>query len=317
MIDSLRFLPEPERGKGDLSTFEDKPGRQGSAWRWPLQTARSSCAVVAFITLQLLLTPTAWAAPPAVGTITPSSGASAPDQVVTFTTTYTDPNGWQNLREVRLLINTGVSGATAVYVRYLRSTNKLYLRNDADSAWLGGVAPGTAVVLENSQGHLDVAGTTVSGSGTTLTVTWRVSFKPVFAGRTYNNYLWAKDNNSNTGFIQRGTWTVDSTAPTTPAVTDDGAFTASATQLHAAWSSSDAESGIAEYQYAIGTTSGGTEVVTWTSTGTTASVTRTGLTLTNGTTYYSSAKARNGAGSWSTPAPERGRFLRGHFTDNP
>jgi cyclophilin family peptidyl-prolyl cis-trans isomerase/Leucine-rich repeat (LRR) protein len=91
----------------------------------------------------------------------------------------------------------------------------------------------------------------------------------------------------------------DSTLPTTPAVTDDGATTTSNTQLHATWSSSDPESGIAEYQYAIGSTAGGTDVVGWTSAGAAAGVTRSGLTLTFGTIYYFAVKAKNGKGLWS------------------
>jgi hypothetical protein len=91
----------------------------------------------------------------------------------------------------------------------------------------------------------------------------------------------------------------DTTLPTTPVVTDDGATTSSTSQLHAGWSSSDAESGVAEYQYAIGTASGGTEVVNWTSVGTDTAVTKTGLTLSLGTTYYFGVKAKNGAGLWS------------------
>ena len=87
----------------------------------------------------------------------------------------------------------------------------------------------------------------------------------------------------------------DVTPPTTPVVTDDGATTTSTSQLHATWSSSDPESGISEYQYAIGTTSGGTDMVAWTSAGTNTQVTKTGLSLTVGTTYYFSVKARNGA----------------------
>ncbi len=39
---------------------------------------------------------------------------------------------------------------------------------------------------------------------------------------------------------------LDATSPTTPVVTDDGAATTSATQLHASWTSTDPESGIAE-----------------------------------------------------------------------
>jgi uncharacterized membrane protein len=91
----------------------------------------------------------------------------------------------------------------------------------------------------------------------------------------------------------------DVTPPTTPVVTDDGSTTTNTSQLHATWSSSDPESGISEYQYAIGTTSGGIDIVAWTSAGTNTQVTKTGLSLTVGTTYYFSVQARNGAGLWS------------------
>lgn len=92
----------------------------------------------------------------------------------------------------------------------------------------------------------------------------------------------------------------DASAPTTPIVTDDGVYTASATSLHATWSASDPETGIAEYQYAIGTTSGDTNVVNWTSTGTTASVTKTGLTVNYTSTYYISVRAKNADTQWSS-----------------
>ena len=93
---------------------------------------------------------------------------------------------------------------------------------------------------------------------------------------------------------------VDNTGPPTPLVTDDGAFTASTTQLHASWSANDPESGIVESQYQIRRDSiTGTIIVNWTSTGTATSVTRTGLSLLPGVTYYVLVKAKNGAGLWS------------------
>ena len=93
----------------------------------------------------------------------------------------------------------------------------------------------------------------------------------------------------------------DQTPPTQPTVTDDGAFTASTSQLHVTWSSSDAESAITQYQYAIGTSPSAADVVNWTTPNpaTNTSVTKTGLTLTNGRTYYFAIKARNAAGLWS------------------
>ena len=76
----------------------------------------------------------------------------------------------------------------------------------------------------------------------------------------------------------------DTTPPTTPLVTDDGSYTTNLSQLHAVWVSNDPESGIAEYQYAIGTTPLGTDVAGWISTGTDTSVTHTGLSLLDGIT---------------------------------
>jgi hypothetical protein len=233
-----------------------------------------------------------------------------PDQWVTFTTTATDADGWRNLQEIRFLTNTSTSQVNTVSLRYVRRTNKLYLRNDAGTAWSGGVAPGTNTVLENSQGRLDALKTTVTGSGTTLTVTWRVSYKPAYSGRSYKTYLWAKDKATSTGWVQRGSWTVDGTPPPTPVVTDDGPTTDSRSQLHATWTSSDPETGIAEYQYQITQDSApGTVIVPWTSTGTATEVTEAGLSLTHGKEYFFSVKAKNGVGLWSEVGISDGVFV--------
>lgn len=93
--------------------------------------------------------------------------------------------------------------------------------------------------------------------------------------------------------------TVDSTAPSQPIVTDDGDYTTSTESLHAAYSATDLQSGIVEYIYCIGTSAGAADVVAWTSSGTSGSITVSGLTLSTGVRYYFSVKARNGAGKWS------------------
>jgi hypothetical protein len=93
--------------------------------------------------------------------------------------------------------------------------------------------------------------------------------------------------------------TVDVTPPTRPEVMDDGDSTACSFRLHASWTSRDDESGIVEYQYAIGEIPGGNSILGWTSVGTDTDVTATGFRLTNGQIYYFSVKARNNAGAWS------------------
>ena len=78
-------------------------------------------------------------------------------------------------------------------------------------------------------------------------------------------------------------------------------WTNSTSSLTATWSGfSDTLSGIQKYEYAIGSSSGDTDVVDWTNNSTDTSVTKAGLTLTNGTTYYLSIRAADNVGNVST-----------------
>lgn len=107
----------------------------------------------------------------------------------------------------------------------------------------------------------------------------------------------------------------DATPPSIPIVTDDGLYTASQTSLHASWSSSDPESGVAGYRYAVGTSpadSGAGYVVGWMDVGTAKSATVTGLSLVNGVSYYFYVKARNGSGMWSAVGASNG--IKAEFT---
>ena len=69
---------------------------------------------------------------------------------------------------------------------------------------------------------------------------------------------------------------------------------------------SDPQSGIVKYYYAIGTTTGGTDIVNWTDNALSTSVTKTGLTLTGGAIYYFTVKSENGVGLQSVAANSNG-----------
>src|SRR3990167_11282764 len=92
----------------------------------------------------------------------------------------------------------------------------------------------------------------------------------------------------------------DLTPPTTPVIIDDGAYTLNLAQLHALWNADDPETGLAECQYTIGTTPQGSDVAGWTIfLCLNNSLVHSGLSLSDGVTYYISVKAKNGAGLWS------------------
>lgn len=94
---------------------------------------------------------------------------------------------------------------------------------------------------------------------------------------------------------------VDTTPPAAVTVTDDGAATTNATQLHATWTpSSDAESGILKYKYSVRQGSAAGTVVKSGAT-TATGVTVTGLSLQTNVTYYFKVFAMNGAKLKSAP----------------
>ncbi|MDO8535598.1 MAG: glucoamylase family protein, partial [Candidatus Omnitrophota bacterium] len=146
--------------------------------------------------------------PPVVGDIVPSSGASRVNKANNFSTTYTDGDGWQDIQYANFLINTSTGGSKCFYGYYDQNTKKLYLRNDANTAWMGGYAPGTHKVIENSYAKLNCASTAISGSSNTLTVKWNITFKSTFTG-TKNMYLYVKDDQgAYSGWVLKGTWAI-------------------------------------------------------------------------------------------------------------
>ncbi|MDD5449560.1 MAG: SpvB/TcaC N-terminal domain-containing protein [Candidatus Omnitrophica bacterium] len=166
-----------------------------------------SCLVLFFC----LFSGFVFAATPTVGTISPSSGTTTPNIARTFTCTYSDADGWSNIKETYLLISLSFSPLTnCAYLYYNQNTNLLYVRNDQDTAWLGGYAPGSTNTIENSYIKVNCRYSTVFGSGTSLTVKWNITFKPAYSGRTYGEFLKVVDDNGNsTSWVRRGAYTVN------------------------------------------------------------------------------------------------------------
>ncbi len=100
----------------------------------------------------------------------------------------------------------------------------------------------------------------------------------------------------------------DSTPPVMGTVYDDGQYTNNKNSLHAHWSATDPETGVNEYQYAVGTTPadpGKGYIVDWKSAGLSTSA-DIRLSLEDEKTYYIYVKAKNACDKWSDPAASDG-----------
>ena len=83
---------------------------------------------------------------------------------------------------------------------------------DAGGPYSGMLLPGNGTV-QNGQCSIAAAGSSVSGSGNTLTLTLAITFIQIFAGNKVL-YAAARDGSSNSGWQVLGTWGVP--GPTVP-----------------------------------------------------------------------------------------------------
>jgi predicted phosphodiesterase len=153
--------------------------------------------------------------PPQAGTVTPGDGSCAAGQTQVFTTTWSDPDGWQDLKQCYFHIGAAPNLENNVTLLYNVQKNKLWIASDDATQWLGGFAPGTASTLENDQAQVHCDQTVAQGYENTVEVRWAISFKEAFTG-TKNTYLKCKDVHGARGEGEKvGTWTVtDAPTPT-------------------------------------------------------------------------------------------------------
>ena len=146
--------------------------------------------------------------------ISPTSGSSASGVAQTFTATYSDSLGAGYIADTYVEVSTYGSNAfeaSACYVAWAYATNGIYLVNDGGTAWLGPITLGSSGTLQNSQCTLYGTGSSVTISGTQVTMNVRLSFTAAFAG-TRGTYLWAYGTQGDTSAPQQmGTWTVNAT----------------------------------------------------------------------------------------------------------
>jgi len=147
-------------------------------------------------------TPVAVAGSPAAGT-----GGSQ-----SFSFQFSHPNGYQNLGVANVLINSALDGRKACYLAYVVPATTLVLVNDAGDAggsYAGSIPLGSQSTISNSQCAVGLV--SALGSGTTLTLTLNIAFKPSFGGNKVA-YVAARDQGSGSSNWQAlAVWQVPST----------------------------------------------------------------------------------------------------------
>jgi len=123
-----------------------------------------------------------------------------------FTATYSDSVGAAaDLK--RAMLRIGASTVNGCVVDYNAITNTVRLFDDTGVAGAPSVL-GTANTLSNSQCTLNLATSTATPAGNDLTLALDISFAGAFAGVQPLAVRATSNAGPNTGFINKGTWTV-------------------------------------------------------------------------------------------------------------
>jgi uncharacterized repeat protein (TIGR01451 family) len=149
---------------------------------------------------------------PTLGALSPSTITTEQGQAQSFAAVYKDADGATNLKNLEFLVTPDGTVANGIRVRYARATNKLSIFNDAGMAILQTCTQGAVgTTMQNAQGSIDCEATTISTSGTDITVNWNIIPKAAFASETARQIRMRADDKAGatTGWVKKGAWTIN------------------------------------------------------------------------------------------------------------
>jgi hypothetical protein len=133
----------------------------------------------------------------------------------TFTFQFSHPGGSAMIAAAAIRL-AGADGQDCT-LYYIFSASSAYMMNDNDTVWMGPVQMGSASPLQNSRCIVDTAGTSISSTGTTLTLNVPFTFRSQFAGTRSVSVQLTGTNGKYTGLVVMGSWTVPaSSVPPSP-----------------------------------------------------------------------------------------------------
>ena len=134
--------------------------------------------------------------------VSPASGSGSSQN---FTFTVSDSAIESNISGIAMLFTTGAPTATAnaCHLVYNRTNSTIGLYNDAGTT-LSSKPLGSSATLQNTQ--CAVGFTVLNTSGNSVSFSVNLVFRTFSGAKTV--YLQAQEPNSNSGWVQRGAWTV-------------------------------------------------------------------------------------------------------------
>jgi hypothetical protein len=151
---------------------------------------------------------------PMVNSVVPSSGAG-PSQRFSFT--VSDQGGSGFITDAVVAIGTSLNFANSCVLVYDRLNNTVSLSYDIPANGASQLVLGSSTTISNGQCALRGANTTVVFGTTSVVVTLDLLFNATYFGAK-NIYLYAAEQNSSSGYVNVGTWTVTGGAPTADSV---------------------------------------------------------------------------------------------------
>ncbi|HEX3044916.1 MAG TPA: S8 family serine peptidase [Bacillota bacterium] len=188
------------------------------------------------------------------------------------------------------------TGNYQIYSYDLRLNQERRLTSEPWDHYQPYICGNRVVWCENKDGNEDVyLYDLITGQKTRITMEESIQSAPVIN----DHWIFWLDNRESQVWLSIYGVSILSVATPPPAPVISEPLFISNSKLQASWTCLDSVYEIIEYQYAIGSEPGATDICNWTSAGASSSITQTDLNLTFGCAYYLSVKAKNDAGLWS------------------
>ncbi len=163
---------------------------------------------------------------PTTVAITPNNATVVAGTEQVLAATYSDGDGWADLKSLYLKIASSSGSCTAAYNQ---NSNTLWL---LDGSWQNAGAPGSSSTVAGSSCTLDASASSTSNNGfNSLTASFALTFADGFAG-TYDLIMYVYDESGAVSSVtDRGNLTVTAdAAPTTTSVSPNSATVSSGAQ---------------------------------------------------------------------------------------